>query len=256
LKAGFLIEDNPVNFEYISLLPISRKERFTALNEYLNHLRTASIKPLFIILDVSTDCIEDFNKTDKSMELIDLMNIAINEHNVTFLCLIHENPKSDKARGHLGTEIMNKASTVIQVGYEKEAGNKDSNLICIKYLKCRSTERHPAFYAKYSNADKGLILATPNEVAEVMNSRKQKADLEDMVQSIELYLGTGLELKRRDLLDKLMKDFDAKEKTIETRIKELVTSGQDFINSSENMCRLEKSNKGKEVYYRLTETIV
>ena len=100
LKAGYNKTDHPSNFEYISLLQINRKERFAALDEYLKHIKKSTENPLFIVLDVSTDCIEDFNKTDKSMELIDLMNMAINEHNVIFLCLIHENPKSDKARGH------------------------------------------------------------------------------------------------------------------------------------------------------------
>jgi hypothetical protein len=151
IKAGYNKADHPSNFEYISLLQISRKERFAALDEYLNHIKKSTSNPLFIVLDVSTDCIEDFNKTDKSMELIDLMNMAINEHNVIFLCLIHENPKSDKARGHFGTELMNKASTVMQVGFEKDASQNDTEIIRVKYLKCRSTARHTPFYIKYSN---------------------------------------------------------------------------------------------------------
>jgi len=101
LKAGYEKQDHPENFEYISLLQISRKDRFSVLNEYLNHIKQTINNPLFIVLDVSTDCIEDFNKTDKSMELIDLMNMSINEHNVIYLALIHENPNSDKARRHL-----------------------------------------------------------------------------------------------------------------------------------------------------------
>lgn len=78
INAGYSKEESPDNFQYISLLEINRKVRFTVLNEYLRHLRKSSDKPLFIVLDVSTDCIEDFNKSDKSMELIDLMNITVN----------------------------------------------------------------------------------------------------------------------------------------------------------------------------------
>lgn len=182
IKAGYMKADHPTKFEYISLLQIYRKDRFATLNEYLNRLRKTIDSPLFIVLDVTTDCIEDFNKVDKSMELIDLMNIAINEHDVIFLCLIHENPGSDKARGHLGTELMNKASTVIQVGYEKDSLQNDTDIVRLKYLKCRTTERHAPFYVKYSKEVNGLVLAEASDVSKVVNSRKHKASNEEIVE--------------------------------------------------------------------------
>lgn len=252
LKAGYKKTDHPGNFEYISLLQISRKERFSALNEYLNHLKKSTDSPLFIVLDVSTDCIEDFNKTDKSMELIDLMNVAINDHNVIFLCLIHENPKSDKARGHFGTELMNKASTVMQVGFEKDAGQNDTDIIRVKYLKCRSTARHTPFYIKYSNEAKGLIQADASEVSGIVNNRKHKASNEDMIDHIEMYLGDGVTLPRIELLDKLCKDFKASQRTIETRISEILNSELSFYNQQGEPCKLTKFTKDKTVYYQLT----
>jgi hypothetical protein len=252
LKAGYNRADHPKNFEYISLLQIPRKERFDALNEYLNYIRESIKSPLFIVLDVSTDCIEDFNKTDKSMELIDLMNMAINEHNVIFLCLIHENPKSDKARGHFGTELMNKASTVMQVSFEKDANQNDTDIIRVKYLKCRSTAKHTPFYIKYSNDAKGLILADASEVSGMVNSRKHKANNEDMAEFIEMYLGDGSTFTRVDLLDKLGKDFKASQRTIETRIKEIMDSDTEIFNQEGEPCNLSKFTKEKVVFYKLS----
>lgn len=251
LKAGYNKEDHPNNFEYISLLQISRKERFTALNDALNYIKQATSNPLFIVLDVSTDCIEDFNKTDKSMELIDLMNIAINEHNVTFLCLIHENPKSDKARGHFGTELMNKASTVMQVSFEKDANQNDTDIIRVKYLKCRSTARHIPFHVKYSSEIKGLVLADVSEVAGMINKRKHKASNEDMVEFIEMYLGDGAIISRVDLLEKLCKDFNASQRTIEQRITEIINADFTIYNEQAQVCKLVKEQKDKVVYYKL-----
>lgn len=251
MKAGYNIADHPSNFEYISLLQISRNERFAALNEYLNHIKKSTNNPLFIVLDVSTDCIEDFNKTDKSMELIDLMNMAINEHNVIFLCLIHENPKSDKARGHFGTELMNKASTVMQVSFEKDANQNDTDIIRVKYLKCRSTTRHTPFYIKYSDDAKGLVLADANEVSGVVNNRKQKASNEDMTRYIEMYLGDGATKTRVELLDKLCKNFKASQRTIESRIAEIMGSEIEILNEKGQGCKLSKEIKEKIVYYKL-----
>lgn len=251
MKAGYNRADHPSNFEYISLLQINRKDRFATLNECLNHFKKSTNNPLFIVLDVSTDCIEDFNKTDKSMELIDLMNMAINEHNVIFLCLIHENPKSDKARGHFGTELMNKASTVMQVGFEKDASQNDTDIIRVKYLKCRSTARHTPFYIKYSNDAKGLVLVDANEVAGVINNRKHKASNEDMTEFIEMYLGDGATLTRVELLDKLCKDFKASQRTIESRITEIMSSDIEIFNEQGQGCKLSKETKEKIVYYKL-----
>jgi hypothetical protein len=179
------------------------------------------------------------------------MNMAINEHNVIFLCLIHENPKSDKARGHFGTELMNKASTVMQVGFEKDSKNNDTDIIRVKYLKCRSTARHTPFHIKYCPDAKGLILADANEVSGVINNRKHKASNEDMVEFIEMYLGDGTVLPRVDLLNKLCIDFNAGQRTIETRISEIMDSTIEIYNNQGQLCKLSKENRDKVVYYSL-----
>jgi hypothetical protein len=251
MKAGYELGDHPENFEYISLMQIDRKDRFKTLNEYLDLIRQKSSNPLFIVLDVSTDCIDDFNKTDKSMELIDLMNRAINAYNVIFLCIIHENPKSEKARGHFGTELMNKASTVMQVGFEKDANQNDTDIIRVKYLKCRSTVKHPPYYIKYSEPQKGLVLAEASEVSGVVNNRKHKASNEDMITYIEMYIGDGTELTRVELLDKLCKDFKASQRTIESRINEILKNEMEIFNSKGISCKLFKEVKDKVVYYKL-----
>jgi hypothetical protein len=254
LKAGYEKQDHPHNFKYISLLEIPRKDRFGVLDEYLKALKQETENPLFIVLDVSTDCIEDFNKTDKSMELIDLMNVAINEHDVVFLCLIHENPRSEKARGHFGTELMNKASTVMQVSYEKDSKQNDTDLIKIRYLKCRSTARHTPFYAKYSDEHKGLVLASSDDIQEVMNGKKQKADLNVVVEYLEMYLGDGSSLSRRELLDKLMEELGTSEKTIEDRLKDISTNKMLLQNQNGVECCLEKDKREKSMKYLLTPT--
>jgi hypothetical protein len=217
----------------------------------LNHIRKETQRPLLIVLDVSTDCIEDFNRVDKSMELIDLMNMAINEFDVTFLCIIHENPNSDKARGHFGTEILNKSSTTMQVRFEKDAKANDTDVIRVKYIKCRSTERHEPFFAKYSQEAKGLVLATPDEIKDVVTSRRSKAPIEDVIDHLEMYIGDGEVIERTVLLKKLMKDFDTSQRTIDDRVKEIVSSGNEIHDKSGRICTLTKEMKEKAVFYHL-----
>jgi hypothetical protein len=251
LNAGFEKEEDPYNFEFISLLQVPRKDRFTILNEYLTYIRVATQRPLLIVLDVSTDCIEDFNRVDKSMELIDLMNMAINEFDVTFLCIIHENPNSDKARGHFGTEILNKSSTAMQVRFEKDANANDTDILRVKYIKCRSTARHDPFFVKYSTEAKGLILASPDDVKNVVSSRRSKAPIEDIIDHLETYLGGGEKELRTDLLKLLAKDFDTTERTIEKRLKEIMNDEIEIHDKVGQICKLEKTQKDKAILYCL-----
>lgn len=250
-NAGYCKEDNPPNFLHPSLLQIPRKERFETLNQYLDFVRRESSKPLIIVLDVATDCIEDFNKVEKSMELIDLMNVAINEYNVTFVCIVHENPSSNKARGHFGTELMNKASTVLQIGFEKDAKQNDIDLIGVKYLKCRHTAKPLPFYCKYNKDCNGLVLANESEISEIDDYKRHKANNRDLLESLQKHLGAMGQLSRTELLEKLCHDLGAKERTIEARLSDLLKSDLTIYNNEGDSCRLKKQTNGNKAFYQL-----
>lgn len=250
VKAGYDIADHPANFDYISLLDIPRHDRFAVLQEYLTHVRKTFSNHIFIVLDVITDCVQDWNRPDDSMEIIDLMNQTINHFNVTFLCLIHENPGQQKARGHLGTEIMNKASTAIQIGYEKDAAGNDTDLIRVKYLKCRNTKRLEPFYLKYDDQIKGLVLADASEVSALSERRKEKALLSDVAEKVEQYLADE-PMKNAELLELLTKDFETSERTITERLKEIIRNENNFHNGKGEPCKLSRRKDGKEVVFYL-----
>lgn len=252
LKAGFPIEDHPYGFDYISLLEFAREERFEMLNMYLDYIRQKFPMHLFIVLDVITDCVFNFNDTKDSMKLIDMMNQTINRYDVTFLCLIHENPGStDKARGHLGTEILNKASTVMQIGFEKDSENHNIDLIKINYLKCRSSRKHDPFYVEYSDKEKGLIIADPNTIKESFDSRNQKAALDETIEIIGTILTEPM--NRTNLVEKLCQEMNCKERTMDARIKSILTHKLVIPDANGTVRNLCKRQEGKEVMYYLSE---
>ncbi len=251
LKAGYPIEEHPYGFDYISLLEFAREERFDMLNIYLEHIRKQFPMHLFIVLDVITDCVFNFNDTKDSMKLIDMMNQSINRYDVTFLCLIHENPgNTDKARGHLGTEILNKASTVMQIGFEKDAQNQNTDLIKVAYLKCRSSKKHEPFFVQYSDNEKGLILADLNIIQVAMDSRTQKAALDETIELIGQLLTDPM--PKSDFIGKLCFELDCKERTIEARLKSILTHKFDIPDQDSSPKQLCKRQEGKEVVYYLS----
>ena len=239
-KSGYEIQEQPPNFDYISLIDVARSERFETLKEYLELTREKyKNSQLFIVMDVITDCIENFNDPKESMKLVDLLNETINNYDVTFLCVIHENPSSgDKARGHLGTEIINKASQVMQIGFEKDSKNNDTELIRLKFLHCRSTRKLDTIYLQYSEEEKGLIIASGEVVNELKHQKQAKASIPE----IQSWLLDNLqdEISKKVLIGLLMEAFECGIRTIEDRLKELLES--EF---------LVKECKGKEVFYRL-----
>jgi hypothetical protein len=221
------------------------------LDLYLEHIRAQYNTHIFIVLDVITDCVFNFNDTKDSMKLIDMMNKSINRFDVTFLCLIHENPGSaDKARGHLGTEIMNKASTVIQVGFEKDSEQASMDLIKLNYLKCRSSKKHDPVYLQYSDAEKGLILASPELIREAMDRKRQKADIESLTDQLSALLEEPM--PRKQLLTALRKELKCGDRILENRLKEIISGQIPISDSNGNSRFLKKENREKQVFYLLT----
>ena len=252
LKAGFTIQDHPYGFDYISLLEFAREERFEMLNMYIDHIRKKFPMHLFIVLDVITDCVFNFNDTKDSMKLIDMMNQTINRYDVTFLALIHENPgNTDKARGHLGTEILNKASTVVQIGFEKDAENHNTNLIKVAFLKCRSSKKHEPFYVQYSDTEKGLVIADLTTIQETMDSRNQKASLDSTLEFIGAFLTEPM--PRKEFIEKLCAEMNCKERTVEARLKSIITHSFAIPVGDGKAKTLCKKTENREIIYFLKE---
>ena len=61
------------------------------------------------------------------------------EFNIHMVVVLHENPGSDKARGHIGTELTNKAETVIALEVDKS----DDNISTVTAGFCRNKSFKP-----------------------------------------------------------------------------------------------------------------
>lgn len=250
IKAGHKMEADPMGFRFLSLLETSRQDRFKKLEIFLRHVRAENEgRTMFIVLDVGTDFISDFNRVDKSMELIDFMNMAVNKHDISIMCLIHENPGSEKARGHFGTELMNKATTHITIGFEKDSFNEPTDLIKIKFLKTREGKKPSPVYVKYCDIEKGLVVADPSDVATIKASRKQTAPVEDVIEKLELIFDDGSKMPRAELVKVLRQEFSASQKTVDERIKEIVETNMEIFNRDGVPCHLHKERDGKEIIY-------
>ena len=245
INSGHEIDEEVNNFDYLSLIDIERGKRFEAFKEYLDTIREKYTDHVLIILDVLTDLIDNFNDPKPSLQLIDLLNSVINNYDVSFLCIVHENPNAEKARGHLGTELLNKSSSALSINFEKDKTGADQDVIKINFLKCRTSKRIEPKYVKYDPEEKILVYCNGEEIEKAIYSKDMKANIFDVAKFLVANLKNSI--PKQELMRMLREEFKCTSRTIEDRLRDL-TIGTGIYSLG---YQLIKSKNGKEVYYNL-----
>ncbi len=244
--AGFDRTTDPDDFLYTSLIQVQRNERLQSLEAYLDNIRRASDMHIVVILDIISDCIRDFNHSEESMQMIDYINRMINHFNTTFICVLHENPGQQKARGHLGTELMNKASTIIQISIECE----EQSIFKIRLLKIRSAKKGDTIYVRYCEEKQKLVLANSDEIRRVEKEKVKKAPENAIMEVLEDVFENAAIVTKTELMKILKTAFDTSEKTLMERLQRIVESG-DVLYPNRIPHVLIKTNVGRDVTFQI-----
>jgi hypothetical protein len=82
-------------------------------------------RPDLVLIDGIRDLVHDFNDIEESSKLINELMALSTKHNMCVWCTLHMNPRpsnddESKMRGHLGTELGNKASDVFTMKKKKD----------------------------------------------------------------------------------------------------------------------------------------
>lgn len=250
LRSGYSLSDKPAEFRFTSIKAVERKERFNAIEAFLSHVRAQTDLHLFCLIDVVTDAVGDFNDAKESMRLYDFIGNLCDRHNATFLLVIHQNPGTEKARGHTGTEAANKASTALQIGYERDGSGNDTELIRLRYLKLRRGKRPEPVYLQFSESANGLVLANIDVVSAHINQRKHKADTEDIADRLISLLSEG-SLPKNEVWTILETEFKAKNATIRSRIKTIMDEQPAMYDYEGRAVRLSEEKAGRDQFFKL-----
>lgn len=256
-RAGFERTAQTKNFYPASIKQFDRGERLDAVRAWIEHVRSDMLRRgvsdwnLFVVLDVVTDCVRSFNHDADSLALFDYLGNLCEQFGVAFLLVLHENPGSEKARGHTGTEGMNKANTQLQIGYEKGRDGEDTDLIKLRFLKTRNSARPKPIYLQYSQSERGLVLADDEAVNEVMAERMRKAEPELLREYIERFFDERTEAEQSDLISGITAEFRCHVNTAKDRVKEIVLSGNGMTTAAGKPARLISEKKGRNTVYRI-----
>ena len=150
-----------------------------------------------IIIDGIKDLVTSINDERESTEVSSKLLKWSSEYNCHIMVVLHENHSNDKSRGHIGTELTNKAETVLQVAVDP----KHSKVSVVRAAACRNKEFEgfafeiveglPHIIDGY-NIDKKLTKTALNDLTD-----KDKFDL--FTKAFENHK----EFKRSELLDVL-----------------------------------------------------
>lgn len=254
-NAGYDLDEDMPHFRYTSIKDVPRKKRLEAVEAFVLSVRKEETTAhLIVVLDVVTDCVSSFNDDEQAMKLFDFLGNLCDRGNATFLLVIHQNPGTEKARGHAGTEAANKASTVMQIGFEKDANGNDSDLIKLRFLKLRGAKKPEPIFLQYSDSAKGLVLANGEAIANHINSRKQKGNVDDIAQTLEELLAEGPQPKNA-VVEKLMKAHEASETTIRNRLREILSDPPAMYKDG-MVVILHESREGQKQFYHLGPAVL
>ena len=101
-----------------------------------------------VVIDGIRDMVHDINNPGESTTVISYLMTWTGERNIHIHTILHQNKGDENARGHIGTELSNKAETVLQV--EKDENNPDISKVKAAHI--RAVDFEPFAFRINDNA--------------------------------------------------------------------------------------------------------
>jgi RecA-family ATPase len=100
----------PVDIEVFGLRPDSTADRMNLIESYIYQQ-----EPEMIFIDGIRDLVTDINDATQATEIVGKLMKWSYEKNCHICCVLHQNKADENARGHIGTELVNKSETVLSI---------------------------------------------------------------------------------------------------------------------------------------------
>ena len=125
---------DPENIYVYGLRPVDTKSRLAFIEKKIYETENLG----FVVIDGIRDLVYDINDPKEASEIAGKLLKWSEEKNIHIVTVLHQNKGDGNARGHLGTELVNKSETVLAV--EKK---DNSNVSVVSPVQCRNREPDP-----------------------------------------------------------------------------------------------------------------
>ena len=122
-------------FYFLALRKFNPKERLAIIDDAINQIEGLG----FVVIDGIRDLVYDINSPSEATCVISKLMQWTDEYQIHLHTILHQNKSDENARGHIGTEINNKAETVIQIEKDKD----DNNISKVESVHTRSKDFLP-----------------------------------------------------------------------------------------------------------------
>lgn len=166
--------DEPNNLHVYHLRSKSPLERL----EIIEALIYANDKVGFVVIDGIKDLITSINDESEATMIASKLLKWTEEKNIHIVNVLHQNKSNDNARGHIGTELINKAETVLSV-----SKSACGNFSVVEPQQCRNIEPEPFAFEIID----GLPILVENFESKV-RSKRSNSDINDLDDSLKYQL--------------------------------------------------------------------
>lgn len=126
---------NPDNLKTYHLRSLNPLERLKMIEAKIYNTKNLGL----VVIDGIRDLVTSINDEEQATEIGSYLLKWTEELNIHIIVVLHQNKGDNNARGHLGTELMNKAETVLSV----TKNDKDKNISVVEAVSCRNKEPEP-----------------------------------------------------------------------------------------------------------------
>lgn len=109
---------DPDNFYSFCLTDCRMDERLEFIEYAMDKIGNVGL----LVIDGIVDICEDYNDQKGVRKLVDHLKVLTSKHKTLMIPVLHNARSTGSARGHLGTELINKSKAVIKVTKDKDYG--------------------------------------------------------------------------------------------------------------------------------------
>jgi len=123
---------NPENLHVYGLRSLKPEDRLKLIEFSIQR----NPKVGFVVIDGIKDLVTSINDEEQATMISSKLLKWTEELNIHIVTVLHQNKSDNNARGHIGTELINKAETVLSVSISE----KDSEISIVEPTMCRNRE--------------------------------------------------------------------------------------------------------------------
>lgn len=153
--AGLPTTTDSENLDFICLREYSPAIRIGVIDYALRQRKGYGL----VIIDGIRDLMLDINSTGESVEVINKMMEWSSKYDLHIHCVLHQNKGDNNVRGHIGTEMNNKAETVLVI--TKSTTNPDISEV--KAMHIREKEFKPFAFTVNEEGLPEIVEHTPEK---------------------------------------------------------------------------------------------